>query len=145
MARLERKLDAAAGPVPALAHELRKLRVEAGSPTYRVLARKAGYCASTLSEAAGGLRKPTLEVLLAYVGACGGDPVYWRRRWQETPPVSVEQPPPAPARPATSRRWPLYLGATAVALGLAVVPIGWGGRRPARWSRAVAGHGPGTR
>ncbi|WP_433348827.1 helix-turn-helix domain-containing protein [Micromonospora sp. CA-111912] len=84
MARQERPVDPTAGPVQALAYELRKLRAEAGNPTYRQLARSAGYGATTLSEAAGGARLPTLEVLLAYVGACGGDPDEWRRRWHET-------------------------------------------------------------
>ncbi|MEO3748445.1 helix-turn-helix transcriptional regulator [Plantactinospora sp. B5E13] len=83
MARSERPVDPTAGPVQALAYDLRKLRAEAGNPTYRALARSAGYSASTLSEAAGGMRLPTLEVLLAYVGACGGDPIGWRRRWHE--------------------------------------------------------------
>ncbi|WP_428966801.1 helix-turn-helix domain-containing protein [Micromonospora fluostatini] len=67
----------------ALAYELRKLRTEAGNPTYRALARTAGYSATTLSEAAGGTRLPTLEVVLAYTGACGGDPDRWRARWHE--------------------------------------------------------------
>ncbi|WP_229397580.1 helix-turn-helix domain-containing protein [Micromonospora okii] len=84
MARQEKPVDPAAGPVQALAYELRKLRAEAGNPTYRQLAKSAGYGATTLSEAAGGTRLPTLEVLLAYAGACGGDPDEWRRRWQET-------------------------------------------------------------
>jgi transcriptional regulator with XRE-family HTH domain len=65
----------------SLAYDLRKLRVENGNPTYRALARKAGYCASTLSEAARGNRKPTLDVLLAYVVALNGDQDAWRERW----------------------------------------------------------------
>lgn len=60
------------------------MRAEAGNPTYRVLARSAGYSATTLSEAAGGTRMPTLDVLLAYVGACRGDLEQWQRRWDET-------------------------------------------------------------
>ncbi|SCL39517.1 Helix-turn-helix domain-containing protein [Micromonospora pallida] len=90
VARQERPVDPTAGPVQALAYELRKLRAEAGNPTYRTLARTAGYSATTLSEAAGGTRLPTLEVLLAYVGACGGNPDEWRRRWHE---VADEQRP----------------------------------------------------
>ncbi|MEV6844499.1 helix-turn-helix transcriptional regulator [Actinoplanes sp. NPDC051411] len=82
MARQERPVDPADGPLQALAHELRKLRVEAGNPTYRTLARRTGYSASTLSEAANGKRKPTLDVLLAYVGALNGDPDKWRERWE---------------------------------------------------------------
>ncbi|EIV92488.1 helix-turn-helix transcriptional regulator [Frankia sp. QA3] len=83
MARQERPVDPAAGPLEAFASELRKVREDAGGPTYRLLARKAGYSASTLSEAAGGQRQPSLEVTLAYAGACGADVSVWRRRWYE--------------------------------------------------------------
>jgi transcriptional regulator with XRE-family HTH domain len=95
VARQERPVDPTAGPLQSLAYDLRKLRVENGSPTYRALARKTGYSASTLSEAASGNRKPTLDVLLAFVGALGGDQKEWRERWavlddtvQSTPPTS---------------------------------------------------------
>src|SRR5436305_836064 len=81
MARQERPVDPAAGPLQSFASDLRKVRAEAGNPTYRALARVAGYSAATLSEAAGGTRLPTLNVLLAYVGACGGDVTAWRERW----------------------------------------------------------------
>ena len=83
MARQEKAVDPAAGPLQAFAYELRKVRADAGSPTYRVLARSAGYGAGTLSEAAGGVRRPTLDVVLAYVGACQGDVERWRDRWHE--------------------------------------------------------------
>ncbi|MFI6759074.1 helix-turn-helix domain-containing protein [Micromonospora sp. NPDC050417] len=116
----------------SFAYELRKLRVEAGSPTYRRLAEVAGYSASTLSAAASGIRQPSLDVVLAYVGACGGDTARWRQRWLEldeelrpassasapADPVTAETPEPvraetsdpalaepvatAPARPATA-------------------------------------------
>lgn len=76
-------MDPAAGPLQSFAYDLRKVRAEAGNLTYRVLAKAAGYSATTLSEAAGGLRKPTLDVVLAYVGACRGDVETWRRRWHE--------------------------------------------------------------
>ncbi|WP_330343072.1 nSTAND1 domain-containing NTPase [Streptomyces sp. NBC_00557] len=65
------------------AAELRKLRVEAGSPTYRVMAQRTGQGTSTLSQAAGGERLPTLPVVLAYVRACGGDPEDWEERWRQ--------------------------------------------------------------
>ncbi|GAA3779032.1 hypothetical protein GCM10022225_78940 [Plantactinospora mayteni] len=84
MARQERPVDPAAGPLQAFAYDLRMLRAEAGNPTYRVLARTAGYSATTLSEAAGGARMPSLEVVLAYVGACHGDLDDWRQRWYRT-------------------------------------------------------------
>jgi hypothetical protein len=83
VARQEKAVDPASGPLQAFAYDLRKVRADAGSPTYRVLAKAAGYSAATLSEAAGGVRRPTLDVVLAYVGACQGDVGRWRERWQE--------------------------------------------------------------
>jgi hypothetical protein len=35
----------------------------------------------TLASAAGGLRLPTLPVLIAYVKACAGDVAEWEERW----------------------------------------------------------------
>ncbi|MCF3131900.1 nSTAND1 domain-containing NTPase [Streptomyces olivochromogenes] len=81
--RPESPLDPNAGPAQRFAAELRKLRVEAGSPTYRVMAKHTGQGASTLSQAAAGERLPTLSVVLAYVGACGGNPAEWEARWHE--------------------------------------------------------------
>ncbi|MCX4409962.1 hypothetical protein OG840_52560 [Streptomyces sp. NBC_01764] len=81
--RPESPLDPSAGPVARLAAELRKLRAEAGSPTYRVMAQRSGQGASTLSQAAAGERLATLPVVLAYVRACGGDEAEWEGRWRE--------------------------------------------------------------
>ncbi|SHL21047.1 nSTAND1 domain-containing NTPase [Actinacidiphila paucisporea] len=84
--RPEGLLDPETGPVQQLAYELRKLRVEAGSPTYREMARLTGAGASTLSQAAGGIRLPSLPTLRAYVQACGGDAEQverWERRWRD--------------------------------------------------------------
>ncbi len=64
------------------AADLRNLREQAGSPTYRELGQRAHYSAGTLSDAAGGRKLPSLGVTLAYVRACGGDPVEWERRWR---------------------------------------------------------------
>ncbi|MGW0425190.1 nSTAND1 domain-containing NTPase [Streptomyces sp. NPDC003015] len=83
MGRREKPLDPGAGAVQRFAYELRKLRDEAGTPTYRVMAAGAGYSAPTLSAAAAGERLPTLPVLLAYVTACGGDPGEWEGRWRK--------------------------------------------------------------
>ncbi len=84
MGRREKPLDPGAGAVQRFAYELRKLRDEAGTPTYRAMADRAGYSAPTLSAAASGERLPTLPVLLAYVTACGGDPGEWEGRWRGT-------------------------------------------------------------
>ncbi|WP_110670090.1 hypothetical protein [Streptomyces tateyamensis] len=62
----------------------------------------AGFSASTLSDAAGGMRQPTLEVTLAYVGACGGDVAAWEERWNELNAVLNASPrPPAAPEPAS--------------------------------------------
>jgi hypothetical protein len=83
MARNPRPIDPSQGPLQAFAVELRRLRESAGSPTYRAMAVRAGFSATTLSEAAGGVRKPSLDVTLAFVGVCGGDAAEWRERWAQ--------------------------------------------------------------
>ncbi|WP_445519977.1 nSTAND1 domain-containing NTPase [Streptomyces sp. NEAU-174] len=90
--RPESPLDPSAGPVQRLASELRKLRTEAGSPTYRAMAARTGHGASTLSEAASGERLPTLPVMLAYVEACGGDPEDWEERWRQATAEEAAEP-----------------------------------------------------
>ncbi|WP_194238407.1 nSTAND1 domain-containing NTPase [Streptomyces spongiae] len=84
MPRGERPLDARGGPLLDFAARLRKLREEAGSPTYRELARRAHYSIATLSGAAAGRQLPTLAVTLAYVRACGGDEREWELNWRRT-------------------------------------------------------------
>lgn len=81
MPRPERPLDPSAGPLEAFAAGLRE---RAGRPTYDALARKALRSATSLSEAAGGRRLPSLDTTLVYVRACGGDENEWRWRWTET-------------------------------------------------------------
>lgn len=70
--------------VSAFAVQLRALRAQAGGASYRELAKGTAFSATTLAEAAGGRRLPTLPVALAYVKACGGDVAEWRERWQAT-------------------------------------------------------------
>jgi tetratricopeptide (TPR) repeat protein len=69
--------------VQRFACDLRQLRQDAGTPTYRELAKRAHYSATVLAEAASGRRLPTLAATLAYVRACGGEPAGWERRWQD--------------------------------------------------------------
>ncbi|NGO42966.1 WD40 repeat domain-containing protein [Streptomyces ureilyticus] len=88
--RVESPLDPAEGPVQRFAYELRKLRREAGAPTYRDMARKAPYATATLAQAAAGRKLPSLAVTLAYVAACGGDRREWERRWREAAAQRVE-------------------------------------------------------
>jgi hypothetical protein len=66
--------------VAAFARDLRVLRSKAGLD-YPDMAEKSHYTMRTLASAAGGLRLPTLPVLIAYVKACGGDVSEWEERW----------------------------------------------------------------
>lgn len=74
-------MDAAQDVVHRFAADLRELRRRAGGLTYRQLAERSGYAVSTVSEAAGGRRLPTLDVALAYAMACGGDEQEWAAKW----------------------------------------------------------------
>jgi WD40 repeat protein len=82
MGRVERQLGEGDTRLVEFAADLRRLRAAAGGPAYRELSRRAHYSATTLSDAAGGRRLPSLSVTLAYVTACGGDTVVWERRWR---------------------------------------------------------------
>jgi hypothetical protein len=62
------------------ARDLRVLRSKAALD-YPDMAEKSHYTMRTLASAAGGLRLPTLPVLIAYVRACGGDVAEWEERW----------------------------------------------------------------
>ncbi|MFD3524228.1 helix-turn-helix domain-containing protein [Streptomyces sp. NPDC058653] len=84
MPRGERPLDPQGGPLSEFAARLRKLREQAGRPTYRDLARDAHYSIATLSSAAAGRQLPSLAVTLAYVRACGGDEREWAVVWRRT-------------------------------------------------------------
>jgi len=101
MGRTERALDPQSGPVQQFAYDLRLLRTEAGSPSYRQLSRRAQYAPSVLSRAASGRELPSLNVTLAYVTACGGDVEAWRRRW--TTLAATERGPYGAGRPIAPR------------------------------------------
>ncbi|MFK3979744.1 hypothetical protein ACI2K4_05115 [Micromonospora sp. NPDC050397] len=82
MPRPEGDLGPGDPEITEFAAGLRLLREKAGRPGYRELARRAHFSATTLSDAAGGRRLPTLAVTLAYVNACGGNGVEWEERWR---------------------------------------------------------------
>lgn len=81
MARKENSLNPEDGPIQAFAWELRELRRAGGNPTYRAMAARAGFSQTTLSSAAAGRRIPSLDVVLAYIGVCGGNSDEWRLKW----------------------------------------------------------------
>jgi hypothetical protein len=79
--RLEAALDPLS-PLHGFAEALRKLREQAGQPTYRQLAAQTGFAAGTLARAAAGRVLPSWELTFAYVTACGGEHDEWRHRWE---------------------------------------------------------------
>ncbi|WP_424889625.1 hypothetical protein [Streptomyces sp. XH2] len=104
MARPEKPVDPAA-PYAAFALHLRKQRADGGSPTYGSLARRTGYSVSALSQAAAGRKLPSLDLTLAFAGACGGERARWERLWkaargQGDARGAADLPPEAGARPA---------------------------------------------
>ncbi|MET8546324.1 helix-turn-helix domain-containing protein [Kitasatospora sp. NPDC004799] len=117
MGRREVPLDPERGVTERFAAELRAVRIGAGEPTYRQLAKATHYSAATLARAASGNTLPTLDVTLAYVSACGvrdAELAGWRRRWEaarhesdsraarSAPAVEVEADPPTEPLPADS-------------------------------------------
>ncbi|MET8979457.1 hypothetical protein ABZX85_28040 [Streptomyces sp. NPDC004539] len=83
MGRQEKPLDPEAGPVQRLAHDLRVLREKAGKPTYREMAKRTGYSAAALSQAAAGAQVPSAAVVRAYAEALDADPGEWEERRHE--------------------------------------------------------------
>lgn len=64
------------------AERLRRLRAEAGNPSFRVMASKSRSVShATLHEAAKGTRFPSWTTTQAFVEACGGDVEEWRGHW----------------------------------------------------------------
>jgi len=83
MGRRESRIDPDGGPVAEFALELRRLREQAGSPTYRELSERTRFVPSVLSAATRGSRLATWPVIRAFVVACGGDVALWQQRWRE--------------------------------------------------------------
>ncbi|MEU6236239.1 helix-turn-helix transcriptional regulator [Kitasatospora sp. NPDC047058] len=88
------------------AAELRRLRQDAGQPSFRTMAKDAGSIShTTLYEAASGSRLPSWPTTRAYVRACGGDETEWQRRWSAAAGAEPSRdaravaPPPATALP----------------------------------------------
>jgi len=68
--------------IQRFAEGLRKLIKESRFPSYRALARELHYSHEIISNAARGKNLPSLEVTLAFVTACSGDPVEWEQAWR---------------------------------------------------------------
>ncbi|WP_461120818.1 nSTAND1 domain-containing NTPase [Saccharothrix stipae] len=109
MPRGERPLDVGDSLLLKFAADLRSLRDKAGGYSYRQLGARAHYSATTLSDAAGGRKLPTLAVTLAYVRACEGDVTEWEDRWRQ---VAAEVLP-SPDPDSDEGRHPPYAGLAA--------------------------------
>ncbi|WP_158843649.1 nSTAND1 domain-containing NTPase [Saccharothrix deserti] len=96
MPRGERPLDVGDSSLLKFAADLRSLRDKAGGYSYRQLGARAHYSATTLSDAAGGRKLPTLAVTLAYVRACEGDVAEWEDRWRQVAAEVLPSPEPEP-------------------------------------------------
>ena len=83
MPRTEQPLPEGDSILIKFAAELRKLR-RAAALTYRELGRHTHYSSTTLADAAGGKKLPSLPVTLAYVRACGGNVTQWEQDWHAT-------------------------------------------------------------
>ncbi|HUQ60993.1 hypothetical protein [Lentzea sp.] len=83
MPRGERPLGPEDTALLRFAGDLRRLRDQAGKPSYRELAGRANYSPTALSDAAGGRKLPSLALTLAFVKACEADPAPWAKRWRE--------------------------------------------------------------
>ena len=108
MPRGERPLDDGDSTLLRFAADLRTLRDKAGGQSYRQLGARAHYSATTLSDAAGGRKLPSLAVTLAYVQACEGDLHEWEDRWHE---VAAEVAPATPSQ--VDNTTPPYAGLAA--------------------------------
>ena len=130
MGRPMRPIDPADGTLQAFAAELRQLRERAGSPPFRLMARRAHYSATTLSVACGGTSLPSLEVTIAFVRACDGPADYWRQRWQDAAAAAL----PAGRRLAGSGDDPADPGRAPLNAGRAVLRF----RRPLALAAVIA-------
>ncbi|MET9229367.1 helix-turn-helix domain-containing protein [Lentzea sp. NPDC003310] len=114
MPRGERPLGPEDTALLRFAGDLRRLRDQAGKPSYRELARRANYSPTALSDAAGGRKLPSLALTLAFVRACEADPGSWTKRWRElaaehAQPVHPNTPYPG-AEPFTEADAKLFFG-----------------------------------
>jgi transcriptional regulator with XRE-family HTH domain len=82
MGRPQAPLERDGSPVREFAFWLRDLRNRSGL-TYEQLAKTTHYATSTVQAATSGERLPTLRVVMAFVGACGGDVSAWRSYWTQ--------------------------------------------------------------
>jgi len=113
------------------AARLRELRIQAGSPSFRQLAKIAHYSSSALAEATRGKRLPSEAILRAFVTGCGAQPGEWITLLHEAAAASTAgratAPAPEPARRAallSDLRRPAVIAAGACVLLAAGTVLG---------------------
>jgi transcriptional regulator with XRE-family HTH domain len=107
MGRREGPVGTGDGEAAQFGAALRRLRQEAGNPSYRELERLAHYSRTTLAEATKGHTLPSLAVVLALVAALGGDAAEWRHKWEQTWKALHQEPPGEPiAAEPVAAAWP---------------------------------------
>ncbi len=118
MGRKEKYIDGTAGPVAEFALALRKVRQEAGNPTYRRMAETVHFSAPALSKAASGKRLPTWPVAEAYLRACGVTNLKpWEDDWNITDALFRVNTKPKKSRDGSSSPSAVTVSAEQVRLG----------------------------
>lgn len=127
-----------ADPIAEFAADLRRLRLEAESPTLARLQTETGISRSVISEAFGGRQLPSARTVDGIVRACGSDPRAWVDRRDAlagratapagtrngTPAPAAPEPDAAPATPAGKTPRPVSRRAAAlIAVGAFVVGV----------------------
>jgi hypothetical protein len=109
--------------IAAFVAALKKLRDEAGRPSFRSMATGVHYSHTALSNALSGARLPSREITMAFVRACGGDEGAWETYWHranarlttDAPQVAGVAGPATAGRGSRRLRWGV---SAAVALGV---------------------------
>src|SRR3982074_3500361 len=107
--------DTAESEIDAVVRDLRSLRLSAGQPSFRTMAKTAHYSHTALAGAVSGGRLPSRELTLAFVRACGGDQETWQARWDQTSTSIEREPRPEPLSHPGRRARPALIGAVVVA------------------------------
>lgn len=102
------------------AADLRRLRLDAGSPTLARLQSETGISKSVLSAALNGKQVPSARTVDAIAHACGVDPDPWltRRDALAAPPVESVDTPATPARRTVRQRTAVWAGIGGFAGGI---------------------------
>jgi len=110
-----------------LAAKMRKLRDEAGKPSFRTMAGRSGRIShTTLHECVSGVRLPSWETTREFVRACGGNEAEWHDRWSTAVTALAADPPAGPPddpgpKPRRPLRWLVPAVAAVLLLAAAAV------------------------